>query len=147
MSHDDAEENVSVYKYDLSKGKVKEILSNDVIKAVLDGAGVADVSAISGIWHTSLVVFGQEYYFGGGIHHADPGETAFGTDFCTDIPMGPTTKTETEFDDFLASDDIRERFKADNYDLLSHNCNTFTKEAIEFLETNEHFPSDITELP
>ena len=33
---------------------------------------------IDGIWHTGIVVYGKEYYFGGGISYDLPGQTPFG---------------------------------------------------------------------
>ena len=33
---------------------------------------------IDGIWHTSIVVGGLEYYYGGGVNQARPGSTPFG---------------------------------------------------------------------
>lgn len=33
---------------------------------------------IEGVWHTGIVVYGKEYYFGGGISYDPPGMTPFG---------------------------------------------------------------------
>lgn len=33
---------------------------------------------IDGIWHTGIVVYGKEYYFGGGISYDPPSRTPFG---------------------------------------------------------------------
>lgn len=33
---------------------------------------------IEGVWHTGVVVFGKEYYFGGGICDDQPGMTPYG---------------------------------------------------------------------
>ena len=33
---------------------------------------------IEGVWHTGIVVFGKEYYFGGGISYDPPSMTPFG---------------------------------------------------------------------
>ena len=33
---------------------------------------------IDGVWHTGVVVFGKEFFFGGGIQSGDPGETPYG---------------------------------------------------------------------
>ena len=37
------------------------------------------VVQIDGIWHTSIVVGGKEYYFGGGVQEAPAGHTPYGT--------------------------------------------------------------------
>lgn len=34
---------------------------------------------IDGVWHTGVVVYGKEYYFGGGICNGPPSQTPFGT--------------------------------------------------------------------
>lgn len=33
---------------------------------------------IEGVWHTGVVVYGKEYYFGGGVSYDAPGYTPFG---------------------------------------------------------------------
>jgi desumoylating isopeptidase 1 len=33
---------------------------------------------IEGVWHTGIVVYGKEYYFGGGISYDPPSMTPFG---------------------------------------------------------------------
>lgn len=33
---------------------------------------------IEGVWHTGIIVYGVEYYFGGGISSDPPGRTPFG---------------------------------------------------------------------
>eukprot|EP01083_Nonionella_stella_P174027 602134_1 len=142
---------VAVYKYDLSHGKVKEVtqaLSSNgqgaMVQQVIRAAIGNGQTTIEGIWHTGLVVYEKEYFFGGGIQKHAPGETMFGTKDDV-IPMGTTSKTEGEFDAFLEG--ITPRFKREHYSLLSHNCNTFTNECVEFL-TGKHLPQDIiTGLP
>eukprot|EP01083_Nonionella_stella_P284546 968737_1 len=142
---------VAVYKYDLSHGKVKEVtqaLSSNgqgaMVQQVIRAAIGNGQTTIEGIWHTGLVVYDHEYFFGGGIQKESPGGTMFGEDF-TIIDMGTTSKTESEFNEFLA--EITPRFKREHYSLLSHNCNTFTNECVGFL-TGEQLPQDIiTGLP
>lgn len=36
---------------------------------------------VDGIWHTGIVVYGKEYYFGGGISYDPPGRTPFGMNY------------------------------------------------------------------
>ena len=44
---------------------------------------------LDGIWHTSVVVYGTEWFFGQGIMSARPGQTMHGTPV-ERIPMGTT---------------------------------------------------------
>eukprot|EP01083_Nonionella_stella_P058027 152081_1 len=142
---------VAVYKYDLSHGKVKEVtqaLSSNgqgaMVQQVIRAAIGNGQTTIEGIWHTGLVVYEKEYFFGGGIQKESPGTTMFGTEYEV-ISMGTTSKTESEFDAFLKR--ITPRFTQAHYSLLSHNCNTFTDECVGFL-TGEQLPQDIiTGLP
>lgn len=52
--------------YDLSQGMAKS-MSKQMVGVQIDG-----------IWHTGIVVYGQEFYFGGGISYDPPGQTPFG---------------------------------------------------------------------
>jgi len=64
----DAEERVFLYIYDLSQGLARS-LSPSLIGRQIDG-----------IWHTSVVCFGYEYYYGQGIFITDRvGQTQYGT--------------------------------------------------------------------
>lgn len=85
---------------------------------------------IDAVYHTSLVVFGREYYFGGGICNDAPKTTPYGKPI-QEIPLGNTEIPEEVFKEFLA--DISPRFTAEKYDLIEHNCNMFTDAAAEFL--------------
>ncbi|KAK6141669.1 hypothetical protein DH2020_024590 [Rehmannia glutinosa] len=82
---------VSLNVYDLSQGLARQLSTTFLGKA------------IEGIWHTGVVVYGYEYYFGAGIQSAPVGTTPYGT---------PITET---------------------YSLLTHNCNNFSNEVAQFL--------------
>ncbi|KAL0461025.1 UNVERIFIED_CONTAM: Desumoylating isopeptidase 1 [Sesamum latifolium] len=58
---------VSLNVYDLSQGLARQLSTTFLGKA------------IEGIWHTGIVVYGNEYYFGGGIQSAPVGTTPYGT--------------------------------------------------------------------
>ncbi|KAL6217713.1 hypothetical protein ACLB2K_010930 [Fragaria x ananassa] len=58
---------VTLNVYDLSQGLAKQMSMAFIGKA------------IEGIWHTGVSVYGNEYYFGGGIQHAPAGSTPYGT--------------------------------------------------------------------
>ena len=57
---------VSLHVYDLSGGMAKA-MSQQLVGKQIDG-----------IWHTGIVVYGKEYYYGGGISYDAPAATPFG---------------------------------------------------------------------
>ena len=57
---------VQLHLYDLSQGMAR-VMSAQLLGKQLDG-----------IWHTGIVAYGQEFYFGGGIQCGTPGCTHFG---------------------------------------------------------------------
>ena len=58
---------------------------------------------IEGIWHTSIVVYGKEYFYGSdGIHNCLPGQTIVGGNPYKEFNMGETSIPKDVFDDFLA---------------------------------------------
>lgn len=70
-------EPVKLYVYDLSQGMARS-MSRQLTGKQIDG-----------IWHTSVVVFGQEFYFGQGIMASTPGSTQHGRPLEV-IDMGET---------------------------------------------------------
>ena len=52
--------NVKVYLYDISNGMAKSLSPMFLGKT------------IEGVWHTGLVVYGNEYYYGGGVCRGTP---------------------------------------------------------------------------
>jgi thiol-disulfide isomerase/thioredoxin len=122
---------VSVNLYDLSQGMAKN-MSRQFIGKQIDG-----------IWHTGIVVFGKEFYYGGGICQDPPSRTPYGNPM-QKIDMGFTELPEELFIEFL--EEIAPKFSADKYDLFENNCNNFTDACCEFL-TGSKIPSHITGLP
>lgn len=57
---------VQLHVYDLSQGMAAQF-SRQLIGKYIEG-----------VWHTGIVVYNKEYYFGGGISYDDPGRTPFG---------------------------------------------------------------------
>uniref|UniRef100_A0A0E0ITG8 PPPDE domain-containing protein n=2 Tax=Oryza nivara TaxID=4536 RepID=A0A0E0ITG8_ORYNI len=93
--------------------------------------------------HTGVVVYGKEYFFGGGIQKDHPGRTPYGTPVRVE-DLGVTHVPREIFEDFLQ--DISPRYTPATYNLLSNNCNNFTNEAAQFL-VGSAIPSYILELP
>jgi len=58
---------VILHLYDLTKGAMSK-LSPWLLQ-----------EQVEGVWHSGVVVFGKEYYFGGDIYHDAPAQTGFGT--------------------------------------------------------------------
>ncbi|XP_075430141.1 desumoylating isopeptidase 1 isoform X2 [Ascaphus truei] len=124
---------VRLYVYDLSRGLARRL------SPVMLG------KQLEGIWHTSLVVFEDEFFYGGaGISSCQPGGTLLGAPD-TVVDLGSTEVTEEIFLEYLSS--LGESgFSGECYHLFDHNCNTFSNEVAQFL-TGRKIPSYITELP
>lgn len=117
--------------YDLSQGLSRQLSPNFLGKV------------IEGIWHTGIVVFGSEYYFGGGIQMCGSGRTPYGKPLKT-IELGFTQVPKELFEEFLQN--ISPRYTAQTYNLLRHNCNNFSDEISQFL-LGAGIPEFILKLP
>lgn len=93
--------------------------------------------------HTGIVVFGNEYYFGGGIQHAPAGSTPYGTPIRV-VDLGVTHVPKDVFEMYLQ--EISPRYTAETYSLLTHNCNNFSNEVAQFL-VGTTIPDYILQLP
>ncbi|KAI0688955.1 PPPDE putative peptidase domain-containing protein [Earliella scabrosa] len=122
---------VQLYVYDLSNGLAKQ-LSRQLTGRQIDG-----------IWHTSVVVFGKEVFYGQGIAITKPGQSHHGTPLQV-IDMGETAIDEETFDEYLA--EIRDHYTADKVMRPDFNCNSFTNDCIGFL-TGGSIPAWIKDLP
>lgn len=79
---------------------------------------------IDAVYHSSLVVYGREYYFGGGICHDPAYQTPYGKPIET-IEMGKTQIPRDVFEDFIK--DLGPKYTAEKYHIIDHNCNNFTE--------------------
>lgn len=131
MSEAKRGEPVRLYIYDISQGMAKA-MSLPLLGKQIDA-----------IYHTGLVAYGFEWFLGGGIQAARPGETLAGRPMQV-VELGYTTKTQQQFHDFLKS--VAHRFTPETYSLLRHNCNNFSDECSVFL-VGKGIPSYITGLP
>lgn len=122
---------VQVYLYDLSQGMAK-MLSPSLLGKQIDG-----------IWHSGLVCYGYEYFYGGGVQVMRPGTTMAGRPGQV-IDIGYTTVTQDKFHEYLES--ISNKYVPEKYSLLSHNCNNFADEVAKHL-CNRPIPAFITGLP
>ncbi|KAF7728285.1 hypothetical protein EC973_006459 [Apophysomyces ossiformis] len=124
-------ESVQLYVYDLSQGMAKQM-----------SLGLTG-KQIDGIWHTSVVVYGQEFYYGQGIMTAVPGSTQHGHPL-EKIDMGLTFLPQEIVIDYVNSQ--RDIYTVEKYHLLDFNCNTFSNDLCQFL-TGRSVPAHITDLP
>ncbi|EDR13188.1 uncharacterized protein LACBIDRAFT_188295 [Laccaria bicolor S238N-H82] len=122
---------VKLYVYDLSKGMARQ-LSRQLTGRQIDG-----------IWHTSVVVFGKEIFYGLGINTTPPGRSHHGAPMQV-LDMGETSIDEETFTEYL--EEMRSHYTADKYHLLEFNCNSFTNDCVGFL-TGGSIPSFISDLP
>ncbi|XP_057861168.1 uncharacterized protein LOC131069676 [Cryptomeria japonica] len=124
-------EKVVLNVYDLSQGLARQLSSSFLGKV------------IEGIWHTGVVVYGKEYYFGGGIQHNPAGETPYGKPYKV-VELGVTYIPMEMFEEYL--EEISPRYTAETYSLLHHNCNNFSSEVAQFL-VGCNIPDFILRLP
>ncbi|KAJ6792130.1 desumoylating isopeptidase 1 [Iris pallida] len=122
---------VTLNVYDLSQGLARQLSTTFLGKA------------IEAIWHTGVVVYGTEYYFGGGIQRDPEGRTPYGTPMRV-VDLGVTHVPKDVFEEYLQ--DITPRYTAESYKLLTHNCNNFTNEVAQFL-VGASIPDYILQLP
>ncbi|QRW06303.1 ATP-dependent RNA helicase DHX8 [Ceratobasidium sp. AG-Ba] len=94
---------VQLYVYDLSGGLAKALSLQMTGKQ------------IDGIWHTSVVVFGKEIFYGQGIAITLPGRSHHGQPLQI-IEFGDTAIDEETFNEYLT--EIRQQYTADKYHLL-----------------------------
>ncbi|KFG44299.1 UBA/TS-N domain-containing protein [Toxoplasma gondii GAB2-2007-GAL-DOM2] len=123
LSHQDADRRwaVQLRVYDISRGIARQM------SPLLLGR------QIDGIWHTGVVVYGIEYFYGGGVCTLPPEEVERDYQMqptCV-VNMGFTTIDKSTFDAFV--EQISPRFTAATYDLLNWNCNHFTTELTQYL--------------
>lgn len=60
----------------------------------------------------------------------EPKSTPYGKPI-DEIAVGETEIPKEIFDDYLK--DLEHKYTAEKYDLINHNCNMFTEEAVDFL--------------
>ncbi|XP_041005582.1 desumoylating isopeptidase 1-like [Juglans microcarpa x Juglans regia] len=122
---------VTLNVYDLSQGLARQLSTTFLGKA------------IEGVWHTGVVVYSNEYYFGGGIQQAPAGLTPYGTPIRV-FELGVTHVPKDVFEMYLQ--EISPRYTAETYSLLTHNCNNFSNEVAQFL-VGATIPDYILQLP
>jgi hypothetical protein len=128
-----AAERVELWIYDLSNG----------LAAALSPALLGPAHAIAGVWHSSVVVAGQEIFFGRGISVAPAGATPFGRPV-ERLLLGET-RLPLEVREALLVE-LSAKWTPEAYDLLENNCNNFADEYATLL-CGRGVPPHITGLP
>lgn len=124
---------VYLFIYDLSMGMSK-LMSQTLVGKQFDG-----------IWHTSVVINNREYFFcQEGISCCRPGSLQNGQ-LVERKPMGRTRYTDEELQKYINALS-QSLFKPGSYELLKHNCNTFSAHLVKHL-TGKEIPAHITSLP
>jgi hypothetical protein len=118
---------VDLLLYDISNGMARQF------SPMLLG------KTIEGVWHTSIIVYGREFYFGGGICEGAPKKTPYGKPV-KEIKFGHTELPVELFKEYLK--DLNDKFNANTYNVLYNNCNHFTNEIANFL-TGKNIPENI----
>lgn len=122
-----------LYIYDLTQG-MAAMMSQMLLGRHIDG-----------IWHTAVVVFGREYFFGShGITSCLPGATVLGQPLRKEV-IGQTFIPQAVFSDYVRGL-AESTFRGTNYNLLHHNCNTFSEDLCQFL-CGIGIPKYILDLP
>jgi len=140
---------VELLVYDISKG-----VSKRYSKLLLG-------KSFEAIYHTGVFVFGKEFWYGGNLFQTEaPCDKVFGpplmastmglssskyNDNLRVVHLGYTLATRSEFLKFLV-DEMKGKYTRDNYDVLTHNCNSFSNEVVRFL-TGADIPDQVRNLP
>jgi hypothetical protein len=114
---------VQLAVYDLSRGMARS----------LSAQFLGPQHSIEAIPHTGVVVYGREYFFGGGIQSEEP--TTFrrmsGIFPIQVLDMGYTRVPPAAFDAWCRTQMTSGAFDMAAYDLLHHNCNDFCQAALQ----------------
>ena len=122
---------VQLYRYDLTNGMAAQM------------APMLIGRPLEGIWHTSIVMDGTEFYFDGGVGivSGPAGATRFGPPLRSEV-LGHTDKTTADLEAWNAAEMRANRFGPDCYNLMLCNCNHYTQAASQFLMQKD-IPDDV----
>ncbi|PRP86129.1 hypothetical protein PROFUN_03116 [Planoprotostelium fungivorum] len=127
----EAPSRVTLHVYDLSQGLARQLSMGFLGKY------------IEGVWHTGIVAFNREFFWGGVIQESKPGVTTYGSPTKV-IHLGETHIPEDIFREWLS--EKTKNYDLSTYSLLSNNCNNFSNEVCQFL-CGSDIPGDILNLP
>ncbi|XP_023935118.2 uncharacterized protein LOC112043776 [Bicyclus anynana] len=111
---------VDLYIYDLSNG-MAALLAPSIIGRHVEG-----------VWHTGVVVYEREYFYGGtGVSSCAPGGTQLGAPYKVER-LGTTFVPFPVFNEYIQGL-ATTTYTGSAYRLLEHNCNHFSDEVAQFL--------------
>ena len=122
---------VLLYVYDLSRGLARQ-MSMQFLGIQIDA-----------IYHTSIVLGRDEYFYGAGIQVCTAGQSHHGSPMQI-IKLGETSLPYQIIKDHIAC--LQDLYSAQSYDLFDNNCNNFTQDLSEFL-VGKGIPEHIQNLP
>ena len=99
---------------------------------------------IEGIWHTSILAFDREWWYGGDLFRSTPYKTPFGQPV-KQIELGKTYFTSQEVFKHI-TEHLHLKFNQKTYDVFENNCNNFTDTLSVFL-CGRKLPQDVLDLP
>eukprot|EP00927_Polykrikos_kofoidii_P009788 TRINITY_DN14102_c0_g2_i1.p1 TRINITY_DN14102_c0_g2~~TRINITY_DN14102_c0_g2_i1.p1 ORF type:complete len:492 (+),score=81.10 TRINITY_DN14102_c0_g2_i1:108-1583(+) len=141
---------VELLLYDLSDGVVQRF------------SGVLLGQQFEAIYHSSILVFGKEYWYGGKVFTNNPPcRKTFGEPLSSSkqfdlrpsanckglrtVHLGYTLATKDEWEKYVKQTLCRSYYPG-SYDVITRNCNMFSNECVMFL-TGGHIPNQILEQP
>ncbi|CAF4823543.1 unnamed protein product [Pieris macdunnoughi] len=120
---------VDLYIYDLTNG-LASVISPSIVG-----------HKVEGVWHTSIVVYEREYFFGGqGISSCPPGSTSLRAPHQIKT-LGNTFVPFPVFNQYIEGL-ATSTYAGSTYHLINHNCNHFSDEIAQFL-CGERVPKHI----
>ena len=134
-SHD-----VQLAIYDLSHGMARS----------LSAQFLGPDHALDIIPHTGIIVFGREFFFGGGIQSESPQQfrQMMGIRPVQVLSLGRTTISKAQFEQWCREVSQNGRYTMASYDLLQRNCNNFSHDAaVEGLKLPKGVPDWILDVP
>mmetsp|Transcript_69276 Transcript_69276/g.196297 ORF Transcript_69276/g.196297 Transcript_69276/m.196297 type:complete len:485 (-) Transcript_69276:77-1531(-) len=119
-------------------------------------------SHFEAIYHSSVLAFNAEYWYGGHVFESEPpiDPGIFGPPLAASLEqlecssynpelqivrLGYTLTTLRELRRFLHND-MKSSYRPENYDVLTHNCNHFSDDVVQFL-TGSSIPEGVRRLP
>lgn len=125
-------EKVSLLFYDIS-GKATKVFGR-----LLFG------KKIEGIWHTSIMAFEKEWWYGGDLFRSTPFKTPFGEPVKR-LEQGVTYFTKQELATYI-TERLHVKFNQKTYDVFENNCNNFSDILSVFL-CGKRIPQDVLDMP